>query len=216
ILGLGLGWREEEFRMFGQQPRERVRRTIDAVEVLRRAWTGERFSYEGTAYSFDRVKITPRPAQVPGVPIHLGGFTSQRVRRAGRLGDGYIRSRVGLDDAKRSVSLAEEGAREAGRDTARLAFAQLHNAFVWDDGDAWDVVRAGANHQLGVYEAWRQGGDTPEHDSLEVPDVDGLARDLTPAGSPSDVTKALRPWIDAFGDREEFHLIVRLHYPGMD
>jgi len=216
ILGLGLGWREEEFRMFGQQPRERVRRTIDAVEVLRRAWTGERFSYEGTAYSFDRVKITPRPAQEPGVLIHLGGFTDQAVRRAGRLGDGYIRSRGGLDDAKRSVSLAEEGAREAGRDTARLAFAQLHNAFVWDDGDAWDVVRAGANHQLGVYEAWRQGGDTPEHDSLEVPDVDGLARDLTPAGSPSDVTKALRPWIDAFGDREEFHLIVRLHYPGMD
>ena len=47
ILGLGLGWRDEEFRMFGQEPAERVRRTIDTVEVLRRAWTGERFSYEG-------------------------------------------------------------------------------------------------------------------------------------------------------------------------
>src|SRR2546426_8682116 len=80
ILGLGLGWREEEFRMFGQQPAERVRRTIDTVEVLRRAWTGERFSYEGKAYSYDRVKITPRPAQEPGVPIYLGGFTDQAVR----------------------------------------------------------------------------------------------------------------------------------------
>src|SRR5213593_3677377 len=47
ILGLGLGWRDEEFRMFGQPVEERVRRTVDTVEVLRRAWTGERFSYEG-------------------------------------------------------------------------------------------------------------------------------------------------------------------------
>src|SRR3989440_7400207 len=159
ILGLGLGWREEEFRMFGQQPTERVRRTIDTVEVLRRAWTGERFSYEGKAYSYDRVKITPRPAQEPGVPIYLGGFTDQAVRRAGRLGDGFIRSRGGFDDAKHSVSLAEEGAREAGRDASRLAFAQLQNAFVWDDGDAWQLAKAGANHQMGVYEAWRLGGD---------------------------------------------------------
>ena len=87
---------------------------------------------------------------------------------------------------------------------------------MWDDGDAWDVVRAGANHQLGVYEAWRQGGDTPEHDSLEVPEASAVAKDMTPAGSPGDVAKALRPWIEAFGDREEFHLVVRLHYPGMD
>src|SRR5881409_2839869 len=42
ILGLGLGWRDEEFRMFGQEVGERVHRTVDAVEVLRRAWTGER------------------------------------------------------------------------------------------------------------------------------------------------------------------------------
>src|SRR5438132_96120 len=134
ILGLGLGWREEEFRMFGQRAKERVRRTVDAVEVLRRAWTGERFSYDGKVHSYDRVKVTPRPAQEPGVPIYLGGFTDQAVRRAGRLGDGYIRSRGGFDDAKGSLGLAEEGAREAGRDGSRLGFAQLQNTFVWDEG----------------------------------------------------------------------------------
>jgi probable F420-dependent oxidoreductase len=217
ILGLGLGWREEEFRMFGQQVNERVRRTVDTVEVLRRAWTGDRFSFEGKAYSYDRVKVTPTPAQEPGVPIYLGGFTEQAIRRAGRLGDGYIRSRGGeIEDAKQSVQLAEEGAREAGRDASRLGFAQLQNVFVWDEGDAWEAAKAGVNHQIGVYEAWRQGADTPEHDSLEVPDVSGLAKQLTPAGTPSEVAKVLRPMIDAFGDRQEFHLIVRLHYPGMD
>src|SRR5438309_520274 len=69
ILGLGLGWREEEFRMFGQPVGERVKRTVETVEILRRAWTGERFSFEGSVYSYDRVKVMPAPAQQPGPPI---------------------------------------------------------------------------------------------------------------------------------------------------
>jgi probable F420-dependent oxidoreductase len=216
ILGLGLGWREEEFRMFGQPVAERVKRTVDTVEVLRRAWTGERFSYQGTMHSYDRVKVTPTPMQEPGVPIYLGGFTDQAVRRAGRLGDGYIRSRGGIDDGRQAVALAEGGASAAGKDARAFGFAQLQNAFVWDEGDAWEAAKAGVTHQIGTYAAWREGHDTPEHDSLEVPDASAIARELTPSGSPTEVVKALRPWIDAFGDRDEFHLIVRLHYPGMD
>src|SRR3989442_15615580 len=63
ILGLSLGWRHEEFRMFDVPIQERVRRTVETVEILRRAWTGERFSFEGKVYSFDRVKVTPPPAR---------------------------------------------------------------------------------------------------------------------------------------------------------
>src|SRR5256885_12902426 len=79
ILGLGLGWREEEFRMFGVPFGERLRRTIEAVEILRLAWTGERFSYEGKVHSYDRVKITPRPARPGGPPVFLGGRTPAAV-----------------------------------------------------------------------------------------------------------------------------------------
>ena len=216
ILGLGLGWRDEEFRMFGQPVEERVKRTVDTVEVLRRAWTGERFSFDGKIYSYDHVKVTPTPARQPGPPIYLGGFTEQAVKRAGRLGDGYIRSRGGVADGKGALTQAEAGARDAGKNASALGFAQLQNAFVWADGDAWEVAKAGANHQIATYAAWREGHDTPEHDSLEVPDTTAIARELTPAGSPAEIALALRPWVDAFGDREEFHLIVRLHYPGMD
>jgi probable F420-dependent oxidoreductase len=217
MLGLGLGWREEEFRMFDVPVRERVRRTNETVEVLRKAWTGERFSHEGRVFRFDRVKITPAPAQRPGPPIYLGGFVEAAVRRAGRLGDGYIRSRGGLDAVPQVVSWAEEGARDAGKDAATLGFAQLQNTFVWDEGDAWAEVRHGAAHQLGVYEGWRAGTDTPEHEELRVipPDEEQL-RALTPAGTPAEVIAALRPTVEAFADRPEFHLIVRLHYPGMD
>src|SRR5436309_8333911 len=85
ILGLGLGWREEEFRMFGVPLRERVRRTVEAIDVLRRAWTGERFSYEGRVYRYDRVMITPAPERPKGgtIPIWLGGSVQPGIQRAG-------------------------------------------------------------------------------------------------------------------------------------
>ncbi|HEX2025997.1 MAG TPA: LLM class flavin-dependent oxidoreductase [Actinomycetota bacterium] len=217
ILGLGLAWREEEFRMFDVPLGQRVRRTTETVDILRKAWTGQRFSHDGRVFSFDRVKVTPPPVRDEGPPIYLGGFVEDAVRRAGRVGDGYIRSRGGLNSAKEALVWFEDGARQAGRDPDRLGWAQLQNAFVWEDGDAWEVVRPGAAHQLGVYEGWRVGTDTPEREELEVipPDEETL-RKLTPAGDRHEVIRALRPLVDAFATRDEFHLVVRLHYPGMD
>lgn len=216
VLGLGLGWREEEFRMFGMPVGDRLRRTTETVSILRQAWAGERFSHEGRVFRFDDVKVTPPPAQRPGPPIYLGGFTEAAVRRAGRLGDGYIRSRSDLEGAREALAWAEAGARDAGKDAAELGFALLQNAFVWDEGDAWGVVRGGANHQLAVYAAWRAGSDTPGR-GLDVPTLDeGTLRAMTPAGPPDEVLRTLRPLVDSFAGRREFHLVVRLHYPGMD
>jgi alkanesulfonate monooxygenase SsuD/methylene tetrahydromethanopterin reductase-like flavin-dependent oxidoreductase (luciferase family) len=195
---------------------ERVRRTVEAVEILRHAWTGERFSHEGKVYRFEDVLVTPRPAQDPGPPIFLGGMIEGAIRRAGRLGDGYIRSRGGLDGAKEALAWAEEGAREQGRDPRSLGFALLQNAFCWEDDSAWELVREGVAHQLGVYGGWRAGTDVPGR-PLEVEAIDEeTLRSLTPAGPSGEVIGALRPIVQAFADRDEFHLVVRLHYPGMD
>ena len=216
ILGLARGWREEEFRMFGVPHGERLARTLEPVEILRRAWAGERFSFEGKAFRYDDVLVTPPPARPGGPPIYLGGFEEKTIRRTGALADGYIRSRSSLEDSKAALRWAEEGAREAGRDPEALGFAQLQNAFVSRDGDAWARVRAGVNHQIGVYAAWRDGADTPGT-GLHVPDVgEGALKALTVHGTPDEVLAGLEPIADAFASRREFHLIVRLHYPGMD
>lgn len=216
VLGLGLGWREEEFRMFGTPYNERLWRTIETVEILRKAWTGERFSHEGKIFRFEEVKVTPSPAKDQGPPLYLGGHVEAAIRRAGRLGDGYIRSRSGLDMAKESLRWAEESARDVGKDPDALGFALLQNAFVWEDGDAWEVVREGVAHQLGVYPAWGAGADTPGHPLVVTPPDEDTLRQTTPAGDRHAVLRALHPIVDAFAGRDEFHLVVRLHYPGMD
>jgi probable F420-dependent oxidoreductase len=216
-LGLGVAWREEEFRMFGVPMSERGVRTDETIEVCRRAWTGERFSFEGTIFRYDRVRVTPPPAQPGGPPILIGGYVDASFRRAGVLGDGHVADAEDPDALRMAVSEMERAARDAGRDPSRLHLALMQNAFVADEGtDAWEIARAGVEHQLGAYEAWSEGHDTPAHDGLEPSVSDpGAVRAGTVAGTPEEVARRLRPTVDAFGGRENFDLIVRLHYPGM-
>lgn len=217
ILGLGIGWREEEFRMFGVPMRERARRTAETVEVLRRAWTGRRFSFEGRTKTYDRVKVTPAPARPGGPPIYLGGYDDRAVRRAGRLADGYITDATEPEDLERAMSVLDEGATSVGREPSSLALALTQNAFPWRGGGHWDVLREGLTQQLGAYEVWDQGHDTPERDELiPVLGDETEARRWTFAGEPREVAAALRPMIEKHSTRDELHLVVRLHYPGMD
>jgi probable F420-dependent oxidoreductase len=216
ILGLGLGWRGEEFRMFDLPVAERVQRTVETIEILRRAWTGRRFSFEGRSFRFDRVKVTPPPARHGGPPVYLGGYAQGAVRRAGRLADGYITDDTGTEEVRRALAIAEQGAREASRDPRSLGLALMRNAFPSYEADPWSVVRDGVAHQIGAYAAWEAGHDTPEHDSLEPNAGDEELARWTVVGTPGEIVRALRPTVAAFGDRSELHLIVRLHYPGMD
>ena len=217
ILGLGLAWRGEEFRMFGVPLSERVRRTVETIDILRMAWTGERFSYQGKVFSFDQVKVTPTPEGEGAVPIWLGGSVEPAMRRAGRLADGYIRTRGGgVEKMREAFQIVEAGARAAGKDPSALPMAQLQNTFVWEDGDAWEVAGRYVPNQLGIYGGWDAGGDTPEQGFVLAPPDEETMRRITPVGNAHEIVHALRPMIEAFAGRREFHLIVRLHYPGMD
>jgi probable F420-dependent oxidoreductase len=222
ILGLASGWREEEFRMFGVPTSDRGPRTEESVEILRRAWSGRRFSFEGRVLRYDRVKVTPPPARPDGPPILLGGYARRGVERAGRLADGYITDETGPDELRENLGLIDRAAREVGRDPSDLSVVLLQNVFVtregggWQDGVPWSLLRAGVAHQLGAYEAWDAGADTPELDRLDpmMPSEEDV-RLSTPAGSPEEVLGALLPTVREFGDRD-LQLVVRLHYPGMD
>jgi probable F420-dependent oxidoreductase len=217
ILGMGIGWREEEFRMFDVPMSERLQRTVETIEVLRRAWSGTRFSFRGRAFRYDRVRVTPPPAQGGGPPIYLGGYAEAAVRRAGRLGDGYITDADAIEDVLPSIKLFESGAREAGKDASRMGLVLQQNVVVARDGSGWKVAGPGVAHQLGAYAAWDQGSDTPEIDRLELstPDEEAMLK-WTAAGTPAEVAARLRPLVREFADRARLHLVVRLHYPGMD
>jgi alkanesulfonate monooxygenase SsuD/methylene tetrahydromethanopterin reductase-like flavin-dependent oxidoreductase (luciferase family) len=80
-----LGYRPEEYAMFGRELRSRGKRMEACLAAMKRAWTGEPFEYEGR-----RVHVTPRPLTPGGPPLFMGGNAPEAVRRAARLGMGML------------------------------------------------------------------------------------------------------------------------------
>jgi hypothetical protein len=83
LLGIGGGYRPSEFETFGRRLEDRWRVIGETVELLRLAWTGEPFTWQGR-----RCHVTPRPDPPP--PILLGGGTPAAARRAARIADGWF------------------------------------------------------------------------------------------------------------------------------
>ena len=213
IAGFGIGWRDEEFRAFNIDVSSRVRRTIELIEIMRLAWSEDRFSFEGKHFNYDQVAVTPKPARVP--PLFVGGFVDAAIKRAGRIGDGYISSRAEPARIAQGFEMAAEARREAGKDGLPLV-AVLQNAFVTEDPDGdWPMVRDGIGHQLGVYAGWRTGTDVPGKDLDVVPPSEEDIRRTTAYGTPEQVVEYLAPLVETLTPYPEGHLILRQHYPGM-
>ena len=90
-LGVGVGGEyPKEFEVCGVPLHERGGRTNEAIEVLRALWTQESASYHGKYFQFTDVSMRPKPMQPGGPPIIIGGRSDAALRRAARLGDGYM------------------------------------------------------------------------------------------------------------------------------
>lgn len=214
VCGLGIGWREEEFRAFGIDIRSRARRLEEIVAVLRLAWTGQRFDFAGRHYAYEAVAVTPAPARTP--PILIGGFSEAAVRRAGRIGDGFLSSRNEVDRVAGSFALVAEERRAAGLEGPPIV-GTLQNVFVTEDPERdWPVVRDGVAHQLGVYAGWARGTDTPGAPLQVVAPEEPVIRARTAFGAPDEVVEQLAAYAGVLGAYPESHLVCRIHYPGMD
>ncbi len=113
LLGIGVGWMREEFELAGQPFAARGRRCDEAIEVLRKLFTGEMVEHRGEFYRFDRLRMLPRPAGE--VPLLVGGLSEPALRRAARLGDGWL-SDLHTTEELRAIRARLDGLRrEYGR-----------------------------------------------------------------------------------------------------
>ncbi len=99
-VGIGAGWLRSEWEAAGLDPRTRGRRLDEALEVCKRLWTEDVIRHEGEFFSFEDVRFEPKPIQRPHPPIHVGGESEAALRRAARVGDGWL----GLDHTPTTVA----------------------------------------------------------------------------------------------------------------
>ncbi|HEY2044632.1 MAG TPA: TIGR03619 family F420-dependent LLM class oxidoreductase [Jatrophihabitans sp.] len=122
-VGLGLGWAKEEFAASGVPFERRGARTDEFIRCLTAIWTQPTVEFVGEFYSMPPSQVRPPPVQSPHPPLLLGGGADAALRRAGRLGDGWISaSRHNLTDIGQAISTIRAAATEAGREADAMRY----------------------------------------------------------------------------------------------
>jgi alkanesulfonate monooxygenase SsuD/methylene tetrahydromethanopterin reductase-like flavin-dependent oxidoreductase (luciferase family) len=152
---LGLGYRPEEFEMYGIDWKQRGRVVEEKLQLLLKAKTGEPFEHEGR-----RIHVTPPPITPGGPMVMWGGGSIAAAKRAGRYGLGFF-AQSDLEGMKEAY---EESCREHGHEPGMTQLPPKDAAttmFVADDVDrAWDEIGEYILHDVKMYGDWNPGDET--------------------------------------------------------
>ena len=151
-LGVGMGYAPHEFKGFGFPVSRRLSLTDEGLEVLTRAFTGEKFSFHGKRYQFEDVKITPGYVQPGGPPLWVAAMAEAGAARAARFGTNLLPQgpRAGSLDAWRGMLAAQ------GKDPASFRVGIIKSCLVTDDRDRdWPAVREGERRRMATYNQFR-------------------------------------------------------------
>jgi len=163
----GVGWSQDEFQLMQQDFRTRGRRADEMIEVMRLLWSGEMVEYQGQHYQFEPMEMNPAPSEK--VPIWIGGISDPAMRRAARIGDGWVTDLQTSEEIIQSIARVKAWREEFGREGAFEVMATPSDAY---DVDGYRRLEdAGVTHILTM--PWPfYHGETNELDKK----IDGVKR----------------------------------------
>jgi len=212
MLGVGLGYRSEEFAVFKVPMAERVSRLTEGVEIISRLWTEDRVTHQGRHWQLDDVGIHPRPLQKPRPPILVGSQVAAGIARAARIADGWLVVPVPTVDEFAAQAAAFAEARTAAGLPPSPQICRLLEVVCAPDEDM--AIRRAAPFLLDKYSAylsWGLAGITLDPAAKPEDQLRTLARNRFALGSPAQVTDALVAQHKAGAT----HLTMRVSWPGM-
>jgi probable F420-dependent oxidoreductase len=197
ILGVGIGYQAADFKAFAVPMEHRLALFEEGVEILRRCWAGEPFSFRGKHYELEDVQIRPRPYQKGGPPLWIGASVDAAARRAGRLADAFVGTpSTGMDNAVHLADVYKDAARQAGRPPQVV---QMRDAWVAE-------TRAEAERVYGpeVMAAYRYYWENRLAEFRSIPagtafTLDNLAPDRLVLGDPETCVREFHRWQEATG-----------------
>lgn len=192
-LGMGLGYRIEEFEAFGVDRRQRGRIMDEGVELIRRAWTDERVSFDGQFYRVKDIAVTPKPVQQPHPPIWLGARGERSARRAAQF-----RAPLLLVGGREVYDAYAAALHDEGIDPATMPVLGSRPTIVADDPEqAWAAVRDHVHYTGSLYGDWyREAADLPTDESrigrlVQDPEI---RRANYLIGNPAEVIAGIEAW----------------------
>ncbi|HSF31739.1 MAG TPA: LLM class flavin-dependent oxidoreductase [Candidatus Tectomicrobia bacterium] len=180
IFGVGVGGEfRKEFEACGVPHHERGRRANEAIEICRQLWTQDHVTYQGKIFRLHDVTMLPKPIQPGGPPIIVSGRSEAAIRRAARLGDGYMPYLFTPERYAESLKAIAGMASERARDMSR--FTPYHFLF----------TAVGETHD----EAYRVAVDQLSQRYKQP--FENLAERYCALGTPKECVERIRHFVDA-------------------
>lgn len=155
VLGAGIGWNSKEFDVLGLPMAGRGERFEEALELVRRLWSGESVTHHGRTWQLDDVQVVPPPARPGGPPMWLASFSPgqaldwetelppaslRQLDRVGRLADGWVplvysasaKRRLAADTLALAWQVVLDRAAAAGRARSDIDFVFSDWCYVLD------------------------------------------------------------------------------------
>ncbi|WP_433063575.1 LLM class flavin-dependent oxidoreductase [Dactylosporangium sp. CS-033363] len=153
VLGIGSGYREDEFAAFGVERRTRVSRMNEALEVMQRLWTGENVKYQGQHFNLDGVRCSVLPAQRPHPPVWVGANGPIGIARIAKQGLPWLApSNVRRNWAVGNLKDYREARAAAGFSEDGAVFPIHRDLCVADSfDDAWAIAGEPVRRSYGEY-----------------------------------------------------------------
>lgn len=209
-LGVGLGYRPEEYEVFGITKKDAVERLNEGVEIVKRLWTEDAVSYDGDRFTLDEVSIRPQPLQRPRPPVWFGASNESSIRRGARLGDGFLGAHVPFDIARRQVEVFRDEREKQGLSTGEVGF--IREVYVAETKDeAERIAREPLMEKYDRYSTWGQD-DAIEEDEFGS-HWDRLREERFIVGSPDYVVSELGRYRD---ELDVDHIVIRTQFPTME
>ncbi len=211
-LGVGLGYRPEEFAMFGVDMKHRVSRFTEAIEIMRRLWTEDAVTHDGRHWRFERMTIRPRPKRNPHPPIIVAAHVDKAVERAGRIGDGWaIVPTPRSDEVARHAAIFRDSRKAAGLPPSPHVVRLFEVSCAADEETALRRAAPFLLTKYAAYASWGLPGLEFRKEDAPEEQLRKLAIDRFGVGTPEQVT-------DAFMKQHAMgitHITMRLSWPGM-
>ena len=206
-LGVGLGYQLADFQAFDVVISERVGRLEEGVDIIRKCWKGQPFTFHGKHYRLEGIQVRPAPYQQPGPPLWIGASTKAGARRAGKLADGFVSTpSTALDTTVELLDTYREAAAESGREAHVVLMRDA-----WVASSRAEAERVYGPEVMAAYKYYWQAG-LPEFRSINSEaelTLDKVAQDRIILGDPEECVSEFHRWKEATGAE---HCLLRLRH----
>lgn len=216
-LGVAIGWRDEEFNGYGIDKSERVARTIEGIQLIRKLTQSPVVTYDGDIYAVEEMELMPRPIQKP-IPIWYGGQSEYAIRRAARLADVWSMSPIETrEQLAENTELYRSELQKADRSYDAVRKPLRREAYVAEDDEtAWEEVGEALLYEYeDVYGEYEDIGHSFNSGDLNDDQIEKLrdhAEDRFIIGSPETAIEEIEAYQEAI-DMDD--VILRMHFPGL-